>query len=315
MSRFERSLQPPEYAPVLTLSTRLENEGGGVRDTCAIKWAFPPSISQPELIVLIHGYNNHLQEAQEAYAAFRRGQEERLDVGDKGRLEAMLGDCFWPGDAKWPGPLDWVDFLVYPAAIQKGVDSAEVLGDYLLSRTDVLMLHFVGHSLGCRVVLETIKYMQAKVARHKTIGKVCLMAAAVPTFKVCPGGELYEALQAAQYLRVLYSPDDKVLSMAFPVGQSIAPGDEGFFPTAVGRYGDVPLSPGRITRDHVVGASHGDYWGVEQDAATEVAKEAIAEFLGIGPRFQTIAEQPLPAERPDVTRREVGHLRTVGGHA
>ena len=317
MSRFTTPLSEERYNPRAILSLREDNEGGEVRQE-VLETRRPQAYSQRELVILIHGFNNTLREGEEAYEAFRHGQEDTLVAHDKVTLEDMLGDCFWPGDAKWQGALDYLDFLIYPATIPKAKASGEALARYLAGRVDVATIHVVAHSMGCRVALETMKAMLLAGNEAQKVGKVCLMAASVPCFKVFPNGDLYEALQSAEYVRILYSPDDPVLSITLPAGQSIAAGDEGFFPTALGSYGDAPLSPGKIARTHIVGAQHGDYWGVpanisHQGAAHQV-KEELASFLGIGKDFRTFAEAPIPSSRPDIVKREIAHMRTFGGH-
>jgi len=307
VSRFEGD--NPQYAATLVLSMRTQPEGGSVRAPCQPTWAHQHAESQTDLIVLVHGFNNNEGQAQDAYVGFRQRQKAMLgELGD--RLEAMLGDAFWPGDADWPGPLDTVDFLVYPATISRAVDTAAALSDYLLTRQDVLNLYFIGHSMGCRVVLETIRLLRANASFTTPIRKVCLMAAAVPTGKVFPGGELEDAFLAPEHVRVLYSPDDPVLHFAFPIGQTA--GGDGFFPTAIGRCGDVPLSPGHVDRSLVSGAGHSDYWGWKDDAPSALSAEMLHEFLGIGAQVQMVRESPPPPERAEPPVRPKPRSRAVG---
>ena len=310
MSRFTSEV--PGYDPALELSMRTDDEGGDVRSPCAPTWQNGQPLSQPDLVVLVHGYNNHRGEAEDAYLAFRERQHGLLGEW-AGRLDPLLGDAFWPGDAKWPGPLDAVDFLFYPATIGRARQTADVLSDYLLGRRDVLNLYFVGHSMGCRVVLETIAALLAKqpdAQLRPPIRKVCLMAAAVPTTHVLPGGDLAAALQAAEHVQVLFSPDDLVLHYAFPIGQTAA--GDGFFPTAVGRYGDVPLSPAHVERSWVPGADHGDYWGRRTNDASAESARCVHEFLGIGPQVQSLRAAPSPPRRPDAPQRPAPPARPLG---
>ena len=223
-----------------------------------------------------------------------------------------VDDAFWPGDADWAGLLDRLDFMVYPAAIGNAVDSATALGDYLLSRSDVQSLNFIGHSMGCRVILETIKYMQGKEG-EKPVDKVCLMAAAVPVEMVSPpNGLLLDAIRTPKHVRVLYSPDDAVLSLAFRAGQTLRGGQEGRFPVALGYAGDAPLSPGHVDRELISGATHGDYWGTESNASSTLAAERITEFFGIGRQFRTLGSQPAAPVRPDPPPRQIGSQRRYG---
>jgi pimeloyl-ACP methyl ester carboxylesterase len=298
----------PGYAPKLRLCMRVKPEGGDVRIPCDAQWQGFSQFIQTDLLVLVHGFNNNRTETGKAYSAFRRRQEASIASDDQVHLEAMLGDAFWPGDADWPGPVDRVDFMVYPEAIKKCIQTAAALGDYLLQRTDVRNLFFVGHSLGCRVILEAIKYMIGK-SGEKTVQKVCLMAAAVPTYMVCKGGDLYEALLTQEHVRILYSPDDPVLAVAAPLGETL--GGDHVLPSAVGRYGDVPMTPGKIDRELVLGAGHSDYWGVKTDDASDISTERLSQFLGIGVGFRSLEAIPPPPIRPDPPRIQVQH-RQIG---
>jgi pimeloyl-ACP methyl ester carboxylesterase len=295
------------YAPGLTLSMREAPEGGPVV-ACVGKWGNEQTRSQNELLVLVHGFNNNQYEAQQAYSGFRDLQKELVNRGTGARLEDLLGDAFWPGDANWAGPLDWLDFLVYPATIAGAKDTADRLCAYLLQRRDLLELSFVGHSMGCRVVLETIARLKSDASFQIPIKKVCLMAAAVPTFAVCPGGTLEPAFSAAEEVKVLHSRDDNVLSYAFPAGQTLA--GDGFLPQAVGLHGNVPRS-GRVSVQSVDGAGHSDYWGWKNSMASAKAASFIGNFLNLETSERVIpaasAAPPVAAanrDRPAV--REVG---------
>lgn len=308
MSRYVKD--HPGYRAGLELDMRQHPEGGQVQAPCQSNWAHRQPRRQTDLIVLVHGFNNNRCEAQEAYVGFRGRQRGLLARQDGQRLEDMLGDAFWPGDADFAGPLDMVDFLVYPATIQTARETAAVLRDYLLTRNDVLNLHLVGHSMGCRVILETIRLLlEADPGIQARLRKVCLMAAAVPTLAAFPGGALEAAFRAADQVLVLHSSADTVLHFAFPPGQTLA--GDGFFPTAIGRHGDVPAHPGHVDVKPVEGAKHSDYWGWTATNPSGFAARFVAEFLGIAgmPRelpASGVAEWHGPESRAEVGRREVG---------
>lgn len=304
MARFDPK-PVPGYDPVLRINLRKDVEGGAPLDVAKDDWKGSHAIPQHELLVLIHGYNNHLREAEGAYMGLRNRQAGLLANGAwQALMEERLGDVFWPGDARWPGVVDKLDFLFYADAVSVAKNVAPKIADYLRSRTDLLTVHLLAHSLGCRVALEVI----SDIKRHggPKVGKVCLMAAAVPTFKLCPGGALFHTLAGIDQLRVLFSPNDIVLTAAFPAGQTLAGGDEGFFPAAVGHAGDIPLTPGKVDRDHIPGAAHGDYWGHERGHSTDLSAKSIADFFrfdGVGTRM--LNERPLPSRRPSPPSRPV----------
>lgn len=274
MSRYERDF--PGYSAELLLNMRQQPEGGDVLSPCNAKQA----PTQRDLMVLVHGFNNNRCEAQQAYFWFRRRQRDLMDPQYGARLEGMLGDAFWPGDANFAGPLDLVDFLIYPATISKAKQTAAQLSAYLRGRSDVFNVYFVGHSMGCRVILETIALLKADPNFHARIRKVCLLAAAVRTSAVFPDGDLAEAFLAADQVEVLHSTSDMVLALGFPIGQTLAA--DGFFPSAIGRHGDVPRNPGKVSVKPVDGAGHSDYWGWNPTKESAAAADLISQFLGIG---------------------------------
>ena len=304
MSRFDDK-PLPDYQPVLRIDMRLQSEGGAPRIPAVAHWRAGRIVPQHELLVLVHGYNNHEQEAREAYACMRRRQKGRLDSASmQAALDQMLGDVFWPGDAQWAGALDRLDFMHYSGAVHVAPGVGQALAAYLRRRKDVLVVHFLAHSLGCRVVLEAMRSLA--VEGGPKVGKVCLMAAAVPTYMVAPSGDLYGAFTQVEALRVLYSPADPVLGAAFPPGQMLA--GEGLFPTAVGRYGDVPLQGGVIDRDHIEGARHGDYWGAQDNIPCSLSETSVAEFFRFdGVSRRSLPSRQLPPARADLPAR---HLAT-----
>ena len=97
------------------------------------------------------------------------------------------------------------------------------------------------------------------------------MAAAVQVDMVEPGGALRSGATLWTRTLTLYSRDDRVLPWAFPIGQMAA--GEGFFPTAVGRFGQ----PGDLwtTRLELGGNGHSDYCGDPRAAAL------VARLLGV----------------------------------
>lgn len=301
MSRFKDF--PTGYDPWLALSVREAPEGGGLTAEVTATPSTPPS-SARELVVLVHGFNNHMGEAAEAYQGFRHRQYP-LASAKPPELEGALGDFFWPGDANWWGILDKADFLVYPKAVQTAPQAAERLARFLVGLPNLLTLHFVGHSLGCRVVLETIRAFVG--APHPRIGKVVLMAAAVPDFMVTSGGVLADAAAMAEAVLVLHSTSDLVLHYAFPPGQTAAGAGEGFLPTALGRFGPPAGMAGRVSAHRISDANHGDYWGVQGDDVTPLADMVrdvvagyVAECLHLGEVARRVAVARTPASQTSV---------------
>jgi hypothetical protein len=286
---------PEGYDPWLVMSVRETEEGG---DVCDIKCDPPmPATSARHLVILVHGFNNHLGEAAEAYQGFRTRQYPLAGVTPPA-LEGGLGDFFWPGDADWAWLLDKADFLIYPAAVKKAPDAGERLAACLAALPNLLWIDFVGHSLGCRVVLECIRALVEMPRPTPVIRRVVLMAAAVPDFMVVPPHRLAKAVAAAESLVVLHSTSDTVLHFAFPPGQTAAGAGEGVLPTALGRFGPPAGMAGRVDHHRVIDAGHGDYWGKADKAAREPVRATAAAHIADALRLARVARRVADVRRP-----------------
>jgi pimeloyl-ACP methyl ester carboxylesterase len=299
---------PKEYKPELIFQLRERGEGGKLLPSVQ-QSPVPDRYGRTEALVLVHGFNNHYGEAGEAYYEFRRRQYERSAPQlVSPALEKVLVDLFWPGDADW-GWLDFTDFLVYPSSVATAKEAGPHLAEHLRTMPNLRIVHFVGHSLGCRVALEAIEKLRQDGG--PIVGKVCLMAAAVPLMKVKSGGELADAIEHAQQVVVLYSDDDWVLRDTFPPGETLA-GDEGSFPTALGLNGPLGVA-GRIEGFDIVDARHGDYWGNSKQPATSIAADHVAEVFQFGTWERMVSSRSVGmAARPDSAEsREVGSVRNI----
>lgn len=306
-----RYFDPPEdYRPGLVLQLRERREGGDLRPEVRQAPPLDP-FARNETVILIHGFNNHYGEAGDAYYGCRLRQYGRAAPQLlPPALEAMLADLFWPGDAAW-GLFDLMDFLVYPGAVGTAKEAASRLARHLRTMPTLRIVHFLAHSLGCRIALETINNLRREGG--PVVGKVCLMAAAVPVFMVQAGGRLAEAMEHAEEVRILYSDDDAVLRYAFPPGQTAAADNEGFFPAALGLRRPPPVVTGRIDPIDINDAGHGDYWGHSQRPSASIAADRIADFFRFGSWERTLAARtPGAAPRSSMSEaRELGHARVV----
>lgn len=310
MGRFDKL--PDGYDPWLVLSVRETEEGGDLAVAVKCEPPLPPS-SARHLVILVHGFNNHLGEAAEASQGFRTRQYPLAGLVPPA-IEGSLGDFFWPGDADWAWLLDKADFLIYPAAVRKAPGAGERLAACLISMPNLVTVDFVGHSLGCRVVLECIKTMLG--GPHPTVRRVVLMAAAVPDFMVVSPHELAAAAEAADSVVVLHSTSDPVLHFAFPPGQTAAGAGEGVLPTALGRFGPPAGMAGRVEQHRVMDAGHGDYWGKSDKESKESARRAaaghVAEALRLGQLARSVASERSPgATTSDRSSRDVGSKRFI----
>lgn len=297
--------RPADYNPLLQLYLRRKPEGGRILVPAEIR-ASADELTRRECVVLVHGFNNTDSEAAEAYFGFRTRQREIFSPASPDLFEHRFGDAFWPGDADWWSLFDKLDFLVYPSAVHTAVPTGAELANAILRMPNLEQVDFIGHSLGCRVVLETLLLLHGR-ARPR-LRRVVLMAAAVPSEMLEPGGKFYDLLTAMSAegttIDVLYSKADTVLHHAFPPGQSLAGGRE---PSqrALGRFGPSPWMPGfrgTISEREIGGAKHSDYWGHSKTAPSRVATEEAGRFLrlgAIGREVGTPRDAGAPMQEPE----------------
>ncbi|MBI2002191.1 MAG: alpha/beta hydrolase [candidate division NC10 bacterium] len=229
-------------------------------------------LGRRRVLVLVHGYNNTDDEARRSYHVYTQNLEGVLTSD---RLPE-LGRFFWPGDSAW----GFLSALSYPWEIGDARQSASRLARFFAGvfgpEGGPTELNFVGHSLGCRLLLEALALVASgAVGGWPEVRRLCLMAAAVPVELVEATGRLEAAARWPRSLLLLYSPDDSVLHFAFPIGQAaaFALGEEdGLYLTAVGRHGQPSgLTPYRV---ELSGDGHSDYW---PDAR---AARLMSAFLG-----------------------------------
>jgi pimeloyl-ACP methyl ester carboxylesterase len=235
------------------------------------------AITTTKVVLMIHGYNNDQLQASASYTNFLA----HLRV--QGRVTANLVGIYWPG-ANWEGA------LYYMQALGQAKKTAPVLASNLYQIAQAkgyLQIDIVTHSLGGRLALETIKeilLLRQQGPSPLVIGKITMMAGAVPVSYLEQTAELQPTLPAFQGTQSLYSLQDLVLHWAFPPGETAA--GEGFFPTALGRNKwpeSSQYAPGMDQQENKK-ANHGDYWGPESSTnRTETfAATEVYNFLSIG---------------------------------
>jgi hypothetical protein len=178
-----------------------------------------------------------------------------------GRLETVLAPTagevvfgvLWPGD--WAIPA-----VNYPfedkIAAQSGRLLAAFCNRWLAGAAN---LSLMSHSLGARVMLETLAGLQGRRVRN-----LCIAAGAIGAD--CLTDQYPAAVENCDAVVTLSSMEDLVLSLAFPVGDLIADildADHKPFQRALGREGpETPYPTPPIGADQIPdgdGYNHGDY--------------------------------------------------------
>lgn len=267
--------------------------------------AWPDGSWDPEdcvlLTVFIYGFNNDPGDewdrwGKKTWPGIKPLITPHSDGGIPGQHGVILFS--WPGDSN--NLADAFGPFLYPAKIRPAIDSGVELAKYLrkiASRNKGLHVQFVGHSLGCRVVLSAVEELASKPQEVPVI-RVLLMGAAVPE-RDCTGQgpwpmkarDLFSVPQgyelAASSDIILHSRNDGTLKREFVLGEWAANPKSGFA-NAVGRTGGP--YPERWTG--VVdscGLKHSEY------LTDPTALMHVADLFG------TLAYRPLPT-RSDDTR-------------
>jgi hypothetical protein len=203
----------------------------------------PSLVSNKDVLLVTHGFN----------VSYVDG------LRSLGRLESLVtpGPSEFVFSVLWPG--DWVIPAVnYPftekIATQVGKRLSAFCNRWLAGARS---LSFASHSLGARVVLQTVAGLTRK-AHH-----VCLTAGAIEAD--CLTAEYQAATANSDAIVTLSSMEDKVLSPAYPVGDLIADildVDHKPFERALGREGPAsPFGP-PVAADQIPDLppyDHGDY--------------------------------------------------------
>ncbi len=276
-------------AEVGELSVRMEAAGGAVADHVQVLGTVRPE-GRRSVVLLIHGYANSQATASGSFDQCVSNLEDTAKESNSNLISPIF-KFYWPGDTKLPV----ISELSYPWEIGPAVESAAKLSTFLQGLAGPggtpVEVHFVSHSLGGRVVLETLKHFVAAGANSPVLFRsMSLMAGAVP---VHMAGDLHQLLPAALIpgkRQVLFSSSDLVLAIAFRLGETTA--GEGFFPEAVGSYGHPN---GMWQQQNLKGYEHWKYW------PSALAAQYLGGFLDVPvstpPPPNMIVQRAGPEER------------------
>jgi pimeloyl-ACP methyl ester carboxylesterase len=266
----------------LTLKFRSENAGGDLQLN-----PDPPFLTKSRVVLLIHGFNDTIKEANDAYSGFISTQETIANYSPGGNFapDRNFIEIFWKGD-DWgvASPLYYMKAI--PNAAVTGTALANTLKTISRERGEIIEIMVVAHSLGTRLTLEMMKHLIGIASIN--ISRIVFFAAATATF-------MMESEANSHGLRFgfdkclsedalsLYSESDDVLKYTFPIGQTLATGDEGFYPTALGHeLWSSHLMPANLVQKRNQNAGHSDYWGWKKDkpSCENFANSQAREFLG-----------------------------------
>jgi len=141
----------------------------------------------------------------------------------------------------WPGDCIVKIFVDYVIEGREAIESGNLLASFLNKNfTAAVSLCFASHSLGVRVVLQTITGLAAGFR----VRRVLLMAGAIDN--TCLAGEYSNAANRVDEISVLASTSDDVLAFAYPLGnplQGIIDRGHPYYHAALGHAGPAPPYP------------------------------------------------------------------------
>ena len=174
------------------LSVRTRDRGGSVNYNVRARGRMSRLTSR-RIIILVHGFNVDAKKARKTYQDFLTRLQAQTWPAQLDSFGAFWG-LHWPGDHR----SRVASLLTFPVRVEGTRSVAHGLTrfivDYLGPDQEVF---FIAHSLGCRVVLETLH----EIAERKSpsperagasVQGTFLMAAAVPYDKCDKRGEFYQ---------------------------------------------------------------------------------------------------------------------------
>jgi len=157
-------------------------------------------IAGRDLLFAAHGFNVSRSEGVCSLS--------RLEFALALPSSAVFIGVLWPGDF-------WIPVVNYPFEGATSMDCGRRLASYCdRNFGKASSLSFVTHSLGARLALEAAKTLRRQVR------SMCLTAAAINND--CLTAEYASAFANSSIVSVLASEKDRVLRLAFPVGDPIA---------------------------------------------------------------------------------------------
>jgi hypothetical protein len=179
---------------------------------------------------------------------------------------AIFIGLLWPGDSIWAHGLD------YPEEPRVANDAAKIIAPFIDANfAGAASVSFASHSLGARVILETISLLKLPVRR------AIIMAGAIDDN--CLNTEFATAAAKIGTISVLASKKDEVLAAAFPLGNIfagiIAEGHP-WWHSALGRSGPSNPRPANFEQPFEIPDSwnfgHGNYIGLEAAPPPVIAR-------------------------------------------
>jgi hypothetical protein len=177
-------------------------QGSGIEDyTGALLAELVDWVQGRDVLIATHGFNV----TRAAGIACLSNWETLLQLPPSAAFVGLL----WPGDSVWAHGLD------YPEEPKIANEAGELLARFLDANfAGAASVSFASHSLGARVLLQTVAKMSLPVRR------ATIMAGAIDDN--CLSTEYKDAAARIGEISLLASKKDEVLAAAFPLGNFVA---------------------------------------------------------------------------------------------
>ena len=191
------------------LNTRALPNGGGVGPLSVLDESnavhsvtdVVAAVRGRDVLLVTHGFNVCQMDGLQHLSDWVK----LLDLGST----ACVG-MLWPGDARWIHVVD------YPVEGNEAMTAGNELAAFINNNfSSALSLSFASHSLGARVVMQTIAGLS-----RTSVRRLLLMAGAIDN--TCLSSEYAGAAEKIQSISVLASRSDDVLKWAFPTGNFVS---------------------------------------------------------------------------------------------
>ena len=213
---------------------------------------FLAAVTNQNVLLLVHGYNNTEDDVNLAYARIEKAVQKQVP----GKYSAVVGYT-WPGGALG---------ISYPIARARSNSAGPRLTPWLQKiARKAKTVDVMSHSLGARVSLRALRDAFRNPA--KPVRNLYLFAAAVDNESIEKGEEFYDATRRTDAVVVIHSKKDKTLALGFRIGDAILPWQWfDLFDAALGYSGPedvadiIDFSPHvKVVNGKGQNLDHGDY--------------------------------------------------------
>ncbi len=234
----------PSEFPALTSRETFGDDGAArepdsdFTDSLSTEGEYPETAE--EMILLVHGFNTTDSEARDQGYTAQVGVESAAQTTESETTLPLPVVVFsWDSDRSWSVAKEVAD------------SNGALLAEWLADRPNQQQIHLVGHSLGTRVICESLHELASNAespnqgaenngSQESVIASVTLLGGAIPADSATREGQYGSAIETmAPTFANFYSRNDRVLSWLYRVSdRTRAVGSRG-----IKHSGQIPDSP------------------------------------------------------------------------